>query len=184
MSLGSAAVRFILDDGPLDHLAGELDPSQLASWASGALLVASTIGRQARQHSPLRLDLLEARNDAGEDVFEVFTVLLEGDDSAGEILLDLHGQSRSTTNLAEREAIAWALVHGRDAIFVTEDKRAALTALAELGRGRVAHPFDLWLHLADQGQLEPGQLEILCERTKSKDQGLERMPGRVRERFG
>jgi len=51
------------------------------------------------------------------------------------------------TNRAEHEAIAWALIHGPESVFVTADKRASLTALAELGRGRVCHPFDLWLEL-------------------------------------
>lgn len=69
-------------------------------------------------------------------------------------------------------------------MFVTADTRAALTALAELGRMRVAHPFDLWLHLREQGVLATSAFKALCQRTKRRDQGLERMPDRVAKFIG
>jgi hypothetical protein len=96
-------------------------------------------------------------------------------------LIELHPDPASTTDLAEHESIAWALVHGPDAVFVSSDRRATLTALAELGRERVAHPFDLWLDLRKRRWLSPRAFERLCELTRKNDQGLPRMPKRVSE---
>jgi hypothetical protein len=99
------------------------------------------------------------------------------DSEASEILYSHLSQPTGTnTNLAENEAIAWALVKRNDAIFVTVDKRAALLALAELGCGRVAHAFDLWLHLREQDLISPDQLVQLCEDTKKSDQSLNNLP--------
>lgn len=128
--------------------------------------------------------LLELSHPDGQRVVDVFEVLIGGDDAAGLVLQDLHGEERTSTNLAEREAIAWASVHGKDAVLVTADARAALTALAELGRQRVAHPFDLWLELREQGVLPPAEFENLCQRTRRRDQRLQRMPERIARFLG
>jgi len=53
--------------------------------------------------------------------------------------------SRATANLAEHQSIAWIISECPDAILVTEDKKAAFLALAELGSGCMAHSHDLWL---------------------------------------
>jgi hypothetical protein len=66
---------------------------------------------------------------------------------------------------------------------LTADKRASLTALAELGRSRVAHPFDLWIELLEHEAISLADFEHLCRRTKNHDSGLRRMPGRVASRF-
>lgn len=175
-------LRWILDDGPLDQLARFADPATLTRGAAGSLLVASTTARAAavseRRRALLELDCADGR------LVEEFSVEIGDDDPAAEILLELHGSENTRLDLAEREAISWAQVHGASAggqaVFVTSDQRATVTALAELGRGRVAHPFDLWLDLLRQGRIGRSQFEKLCEATRNKDQGLERMPTRVR----
>ncbi len=68
----------------------------------------------------------------------------------------------------------------RSWIFVTLDKRAAMLALAELGRGRVAHAFDLWLHLRDSGLVDSTVFDALCQRTKRSDGALPGIPLRCR----
>ena len=77
--------------------------------------------------------------------------------------------SRPTANLAEHQAIAWIISERRDGIFVTEDKKAAFLALAELGCGRVAHSHDLWLYLRDEGIINPLQFANLCKATCRTD---------------
>jgi len=169
--------RWLLDDGPFDGLArhsGHLD----LTAADCQLLVSSATARAAGT-SAGRLELLELTRPDGSRLVEVFEVLLEGDDAAGQVFTELHREERTTLNEAEREAIAWALVHDSEAVFVTADKRAALIALAELGRERVAHPFDLWLELRDGGGVAAEAFQSLCTATRNADQGLERMPDRV-----
>lgn len=131
-----------------------------------------------------RRSLIEAKNEEGETVFSTFEVGVGADDPAEGIFLELHPDETSRLDRAEREAIAWALVHGTKAVFVTLDLRACFTALAELGRARVCHPLDLWLELLDARLLTKQQFGELCHATHLKDQGLERMPDRVRERMG
>ena len=178
-------MRWILDDGPFAELAevsGRSDQCDFTGYTNSDILISSTTAHSARS-STYRERLLELYRSDGKRLVEVFEVLFGGDDPAERVLQDLHGEERTPTNLAEREAIAWALVHGKDAVFVTADKRAALTALAELGRQRVAHPFDLWLDLRQERVLEAADFRLLCERSRRRDQGLERMPGRVARFF-
>jgi hypothetical protein len=175
-------VRWILDDGPFDTLAAHVEPSDPIGYPPGKLIAVPTTELEARQSSP-RARFLEAASPEGGQVVEVFDPLVGGDDPAGEIFLELHGEEGTATNRAEREAIAWALAHGTDAVLVLEDKRAALTALAELGRARVAHSFDLWIDLLDVGAVTPGEFQRLCKKTRGRDGGLNRMPSRVERRF-
>lgn len=178
----AAPIRWILDDGPFDALASLVEPSSLALYTSGRLIVAPTTARETR-HSRSRARFLEARTSDGRSVVEAFDFLVGGDDAAGEIFLALHGEEETVTNRAERESIAWALAHAEDAVLVLEDKRAALTALAELGRARVAHSFDLWIDLFEAGVVTATEFQDLCERTRRRDSGLNRMPERVASRF-
>lgn len=171
-------MRWILDDGPFDHLADEANLERLVDSYRGRLIVAPSTARGALPSSA-RTRLLNARLTNGKPLVQVFELLLSKDDPAAEIFLELHGQEKTTTNRAEMEAIAWILVHAADGVFVTADRRAALTALAELGRTRVAHPFDLWIELLNGDALTPEEFRALCNRTRQKDQGLVRMPGRV-----
>jgi len=71
----------------------------------------------------------------------------------------------STKNLGEDVAIAFAASMDPDAVFVTMDRAAAYVALAELGPGRVATPFDLWAYLRERGNVTGPQYDRLSERT-------------------
>jgi hypothetical protein len=172
-------MRWILDDGPFDCMARVLEPERVSGWKPGWLLVAPTTAKDAAQSEPRRA-LLEARSrDRDQEVIGSFEIFHGTGDPAAGILAELHGGSESTDDLAERESIAWALTHDPDAVLVTGDKRAALTALAELGRGRVAHPFELWIELLEAELIDRDGFEELCRWTKNADQGLTRTPGRV-----
>lgn len=175
-------MRWILDDGPFDTLASLVEPSSLGAYPPGRLLVAPATARDSRG-SAARARFLDAGNPKDPPVVEAFDLLIGGDDSAAEIFLELHGEEATASNQAERESIAWALAHGEDTVLVLEDKRAALTALAELGRSRVAHSLDLWIDLLEEGAITPDAFQRLCERTKGRDNGLNRMPMRVVDRF-
>lgn len=175
-------MRWILDDGPFDTLANLVEPSNLGAYPAGRLLVAPATAR-ASQRSAARARFLDSDNPEDPPVIEAFDLLIGSDDPAAAIFLELHGEEATATDQAERESIAWALVHGDDAVFVLEDKRAALTALAELGRSRVAHSLDLWIELLEEGAITPDAFQRLCERTKGRDNGLNRMPMRVVDRF-
>lgn len=175
-------MRWILDDGPLGYLAQLPNPVILRSCEPGELLVTGTTARSAaNDNSGRRQALLALTYVDGPPVITVVNVTLGIDDPAAQILAELHPDESATIDLAEHESIAWAAAHGGDAVLVTSDRRATVTALAELGMGRVAHPFDLWLHLRRNRGLSPRDFQVLCESTRKGDQGLRRMPARVSE---
>jgi hypothetical protein len=172
-------MRWILDDGPLGLLAETVGSGPLATWPAGELLVAEQTAADAAGDNSGRRSALLAIRSSGKPVIDVFRVPLGSE--AARILYDHLGRgSDDTEDRAEREAIAWAIAVDAEAIFVTLDKRAALTALAELGRCRVAHPFDLWIHLRQVGRLTDPQFVDLCERTVRRDDGLPGAPWRIR----
>jgi hypothetical protein len=173
-----ASDRWILDDGPFNDLADFGLVPTLAGYPAGRLLVPGATAHAAKLSDARRV-LLETPTLTGERLIQVITIGLGNDDPAGAILLELHGEERTTTNLAEREAIAWSLVHDKASIFVTYDSRAAIAALAELGHGRVAHPFDLWIDLLAEGALDVAQFKNICDRTLRRGSRLPRMPDRV-----
>lgn len=172
-------MHWILDDGPFGHLAKVCSRYGVVHWESRRLWVANTTAMAA---SPPSRQLLAAEVD-NDPLVSTFEISLGAGDPAEQVLVDLHPDISSTTDLAEHESIAWALVHDPEAVFVCADRRASLTALAELGRRRVAHPFDLWLDLRSVGWLSPGMFEDLCQLTYRHDQGLPRMPQRVSEKL-
>lgn len=170
-------MRWILDDGPFGHLAAVVELDRVSEWELGVLVVAEATADAA---SPRSRALLEARR-AAQPVIATFKILLGAGDPAEVVLGELHPDVSSTTNLAEHESIAWALAHGSDTVFVSADKRAVLIALAELGRHRVAHAFDVWIDLKQRGWLSSETFSHLCELTHKHDQGLPRLPSRVAE---
>lgn len=87
--------------------------------------------------------------------------------------------SKATKNLGEDAAIAYCAVDRTDACFVTMDKIAAFLALSELGRGRVATPFDLWDDLLSGGLIKRNEFLSLCEQTY-KAVSLPGVPRRLR----
>lgn len=168
-------MRWILDDGPFGHLATVVKQEDTTHWQPDVLLIAGTT---AAAVTPISQALLETR--AGDQpIVATFEIQLGGIDPAEQVLIELHPDTSSTADLAEHESLAWAQVHGLDAVFVCVDRRAALTALAELGRERVAHPFDVWLDLLQKGWLRHEAFKRLCDLNRKHDQGLPRMPGRV-----
>ena len=176
-------LRWILDDGPLDVLASLPDLTTLGLYPTGSLCVAPATAEAARQ-SESRTRLLGIAAADGGLLFDRPQIFLTDEDPVGSVYLDLRGEG-SPLGSAECEAIAWASVHAEDAVVVIEDKRAAFAALAELGRSRVAHPFDLWIELLESGAVSTADFEHLCERSRGKDADLLRraLPGRVRRRF-
>mgnify|MGYP003376662509 CR=1 FL=1 len=69
-----------------------------------------------------------------------------------------------------------------EAVFVAEDKGAAFLALSELGRGRVATPFDLWDDLLGRSVIALAGFKRLCAATERSMQPL-RPPVRVARRL-
>jgi len=159
---------WIIDDGPLDQLALTLPPLATASWPKGRFVVAEATRTAAKGK---RKELL----DGSPDTFD--TCEIKVGSAAFHVL---YGHLRlpwgPVANAAEYQAIAWAIAQRQDAILVTLDKRAAMLGLAELGKGRVAHAFDLWLHLRDAGLVTKEQFTALCEATKRSDQALPGIP--------
>lgn len=57
-------------------------------------------------------------------------------------------------------------------------------ALAELGCGRVAHPYDVWIDLLSRQWLTPEEFRRLCEKSKAHLKDLSpRIPDRVNRYF-
>ena len=166
---------WILDDGPLDDLARNVTAEEARTWPKGQLFI---VRQTATDADGRRLSLTADR----ETPLAVLDIPLESE-AANIVYTHLRRQAGGTANLAEHQAIAWILTASIDAVFVTEDKRAALTALAELGCGRVAHAFDLWLHLADEGMITFDQLRSLSESVSRKDQGLPGVALRIRQKL-
>lgn len=164
--MGLKSPRWIIDDGPLDNLARTLDWADLAGWPTETFYVANATRDKA---SGRRQQLLSM----SQSPFRVFAIHMMT--PASETLYThLRTAIRDDKHLAEHEAIAWALHHDAEAIFVAHDKGAAFQALAELGRSRAAHPTDLWLWLREQSLVTPAQFEVLCEQTRRGDQSVKR----------
>lgn len=105
--------------------------------------------------------------------------------AAWDTFVEIHVDLEEDTDMAEHESISWAQSEGPDAVFVSADRAAIMIALAELGRGRVASAFDLWLDLHDKGWLSDVEFERACDLTYNhvRDGGLPRRPRRVNERL-
>ncbi|MBI5490512.1 MAG: hypothetical protein HY905_24470 [Deltaproteobacteria bacterium] len=159
-------------------LAGTVKAATVGSWPAGELMIAEQTAVDAAGDRTGRRPGLLTVQAKGEPVIGVVRFPLGS--RAAHILYDHLGRgSNDTEGRAERQAIAWATDAGANAVFVTHDKRAALTALAELGRGRVAHTFDLWIHLHASGRVTDEQFAALCERTAKRNDGLPGVPWRI-----
>jgi len=163
---------WILDDGPIGVLAANIDISSVGSWPTGHFAVANQTYLDAQPGDTCsRRDLILAESTSGERIFRKFEIQMGS--TAAEILYNhFNANPRNTLDLAELETMSWILAEDADAILVTFDKRAALTALAELGRLRVAHGNELWSHLFGVGLITKEQLKTLFVKSKAKDQGL------------
>ena len=151
---------WILDDSQVDVLARVVAATDVSQWPMGHFFVAKATADAA---SGLRQNLLAM------PAFQSFDVMM-GSPAADVLYVHLRQASGTTKNLAERQAIAWGLTERQDAVFVVIDKLATVEALAELGLGRVAHAFDLWLALLDGGLVTADQFGPLCQATQKSDQ--------------
>lgn len=165
---------WVLDDGPFGHLAKFVRVEALTNWSGERLFVAEQTELDARD-DPARRVLLEANLTP----FKSFSIMI-GTPAADIVFGHLRRtESRATANLAEHQSIAWLISESPEAVFVTEDKKAAFLALAELGRGRVAHSHDLWLYLRDKRLIDQTQFEKLCRASCRTDQS--RIPLRCQD---
>lgn len=74
--------------------------------------------------------------------------------------------------MAEHESISWAQSEAPDTVFVSVDKGAIMIALAELGRERVASPFDLWIDLFRRRWLVESEFVRLCDHSYGQAKDL------------
>ena len=167
-------IKWILDDMVLEDMARKLSPQELSTWPEGELVVAdATVQAAPQDGSGRRQSMLVAKSGiTGAEVISSFTVTVRS--PAGTILYNHLRTSGATANLAEHESIAWALADpaGKDSILVTRDKLAAMLALAELGRGRVCHPYEFFEYLFNNGYLTGQQFNDLVETTRKGDQSI------------
>lgn len=160
---------WILDDGVLDLLARVVTPDDVRTAPCGFYVAEETV----RSAEGERKRLL----DGAPNPFRVIRIE-EGTRAFDLLYCYLRAKQSATSNLAEHQAIAWAMLENRAAIFTTVDMRAAMTAPAELGRGRVAHAFDLWIFLRDKKWISERKFRQLCTATRKKDQALPGIPRR------
>lgn len=180
-------MRWILDDGPLGHLI-QIEPTLVDRWTSGLLLTSESSVEAMRKKATPRVQdlsrrLLEPQPGPLPALIECFSVL--ADTEAFECFTELHGNGFSDADKAEHECIAWALTHpDSETAFVCIDKKAVLIAMAELGCGRVADPFDVWLDLLGRNLVTSQEFASLCRNTwVHRRDGLRRVPGRIRRRL-
>ena len=145
------ATRWLVDAGPLTTLASQLRPEW--HWPAGALAVTALVEREARRGPgatgpPTPRERLLDRATDGRPWITVHRVAVPS--PAGQAFARLSQR----LDPGEAESIAWCAHESTDAVFVTQDKTAAFVALAELGLGRVALPFDLWCALRDAGLID------------------------------
>ncbi len=174
-------MEWILDDGPFGTLVSAQPSIDLSTWPEGELFVApATSGDASKDKSGRRPAALKAKSSvSGSSVITVFD-FPERSNAWFILYSHLRKNTGGSANLAEHQSIAWLLdSRHRDAVLVTQDKFSAFLALAELGRSRVCHPFELWHHLFTAGRLSREQYRDLMERTLRRgSQGLPGFPWR------
>lgn len=175
--MGLSPNVWIVDDGPLDMLAAEVDVDQVRAWPPGMLCVADETWRSSTDPGSRRQLLLGAATPTGVPVWKSFDVPV-----AGEAARVLYGHLRkdraSAADLAEHQAIVWALLFEQRAVLVTGDKAAATLALAELGRSKVCHPIEFWHNMKEDQLVTPQQWESLCQRWLRADRACPGVPWR------
>ena len=166
-------MKWILDDGPLGVLAQYFDAGW--AWLEGSVFVVREVADgTASDKSGRRQALLAMRSRSGATSI---TIHDGGPDAASMLWGHLRPQSATAVrDLGEDASVAVCATELLDATFVTMDKRAAYVALAELGRSRVAAPFELWDWLERDGRVSIGTFRDLCALTAKKDQGLSGVP--------
>ncbi len=169
---------WLLDDGPFGVLSRFVDHSW--QWPASTL----HIMREVAQGAPYdktgrRQRLMELRDASGLAGIQIH----DGDDRAGAVL---YGHLRpsgaaASKDIGEDASIAFCIAQEPNAIFVTMDKRSAYVALAELGPGRVATPFDVWIWLENNSLITCSQRDDLMRATAKGDQGIQGIPVRYQK---
>lgn len=173
---------WIIDDGPLGMMADEITFQGFSSWPTNAFFVAQATWDAAQPSAPRR-NFLQTTTPAGEPVVRPFEVMAGGE--ADDFLYGHLRRNQSyAANLAEHQAIVWALLERPDAVFVTADKKAAMEALSELGRTRVCHPFEFWNNLLRESLISESEWNGLCGRQLRGDRSLPGIPWRFRTASG
>ena len=178
--MGLGNLVWIIDDGPLDMMAAELDAPAVASWPQERFFVAEATYAASQEHGSRRRAFLHAKSANGQSVIRTFDVLVGT--QTGLVLYDhLRRHHSSSADLAEHQAIAWAIVERPTATVVTADKAAATLALSELGMDRVCHPMEFWKYLEDASLITTEVWGALCERLLRADRTLPGLPWRYRK---
>jgi len=168
---------WIADVGPLGLLARVFDAGQ--PWPPGVLHVVRAVhGEAYGDGKGPRALLLDATTPEGP-VVEVHDF---EPGSAAQRMLDEYlrpDPEIGDKDEGEHASIALCVHEAPEAMFVTTDKPAAYLALAELGPGRVATPFDLWADLRGRGLVSQEAFEALCDGTRKRFR-LPGVPERVR----
>ncbi len=170
------STEWLVDDGPFGELARLFDPQW--NWPAGTLhMVEEVSSAAALDKSGRRSKMLEKRDVTGAPAIAVHALALGG--PAATMLYEYlrPDASSATKNLGEHASIAYGARESSSAVFVAADKGACFLALGELGRSRVASPFDLWADLAARKLLTPDQYRTLCDRT-FRNGGLPGVPSR------
>ena len=164
---------WLLDDGPFGLLAGVFDAAW--TWPEDTIAVVREVADSAPLDKSERRDaLLKLTTVVGGQCVRIHD---GGADAAAVLWGHLRPDaSKATRDLGEDASIAVCAAELPAGVFVTMDKRAAYVALAELGRGRVCAPFELWDALERAGQISLETYRRLCEKTARQDQGLSAVP--------
>jgi hypothetical protein len=167
--------RFVLDDGPIGVLA-MVNPGW--QWPANTLHVVDEVAAAAARDRSRRRQTLFAMESGGAPCIRVHPILTTSV-AADHLFNHLRTRaSNASRDLGEDASIAYCMGEDPEAVFVAMDKRAAYVALAELGTGRVASPFDCWAWLRDRGHITLGDFEALCARLLKVDVGLPGLPRR------
>lgn len=172
-------MQWVIDEKPFNVLAEHCRASA-PRFEPGMVTVVDELERRASVSSFFwRRDLLAARDGDGKRIIAVHPVM--NDTPAFEYLFsELRPHAASADkDLVEHLSIAACAHDLTEAVFVAEDKGAAFLALSELGRGRVATPFDLWDDLLGRSVIALDDFKRLCVATERSMQPL-RTPVRLR----
>lgn len=171
---------WVLDDGPFGTLGRCFDPAW--NWPPATLHLVREVERGAWTDKSGRRQKLLSMTNGGSPCITVHDIL-EGTPAAAMLYEHLRlNSTHATRNLGEDASIAFCAWVRTEAIFVTQDKGAALVALAELGMGRVATPFDLWHDLAQRGLVSNAQFHALCDSTRKSDSAWPGVPMRFQNK--
>jgi hypothetical protein len=152
---------WVLDDGPFGILAKHYNPSW--SWPARSLHIVEEVASAAPQDKSGRRQKLLAMRQSDGPVIEIHKIMT-GSAAANYLFQYLRPSASSATkNLGEDASIAYCAIEQTDGAFVTTDKGAAFVALAELGMGRVAAPFDLWKELLSRKLVSKAEFSDLCD---------------------